>query len=175
MSRDLSLLQPSFRVKVEEVLADCRDLHGLEMWPFFTARSPVDQARLWRQSRSSEVIKNAIAMLERNKAPFLANCLASVGPQSGRWATNALPGQSWHQYGLAVDCFALVDGEAVWNSNGLYRTYADVARSHGLTAGFYFGTSDGVHIQEPRTSAPDMTWAEIDAEMQRIWGKQVAA
>jgi hypothetical protein len=66
-------------------------------------------------------------------------CFERAGPSDGPWATNALPGQSWHQYGEAVDCF-LVDaqGHAVWESRN-YARFGAVGDAGGIWWGGHFG------------------------------------
>lgn len=103
-------------------------------------------------------------------APFLAEVLKSIGPQYGRWATNALPGQSWHQHGLAVDCFLLDgNGHAVWDAgNEGYRIYAEEAVKLGLVAGYFWKPRrDAVHVQKPKGKVLDQfTWQQLDVLMQ---------
>lgn len=172
MARDLSLLRDDFEADARQLIADVLRVDGWTMRSFFTRRSPWEQARLWRQSRGSAEIHRAVAQLEREGAPFLANVILSVGPQHGRWATNALPGQSWHQWGEALDCFALVDGRAVWSrQHPAYRAYAERAREMGLTAGFFWRRQDAVHVQRTSgTVRAKWTWPEIDAIM-RYFGE----
>lgn len=159
MSRDLSLLEPEFRGDVEGVLGECEGL-GVTMRPFFTLRDPFEQARLWRQSRPIMQIMAKVAELEAAGAEFLAHVLVVVGPQFGRHVTNAIPGLSWHQWGEAVDCFWLVDGEAEWSTrkkrpiadgrevNG-YRLYGELAVEAGLTSGgFWTSLKDWPHLQK---------------------------
>lgn len=152
MSRSLDDLTPEFKTKVESVLAIAAT-RGVIMKPFFTLRSVYDQAKLWRQSRTTAEIRGAIDMLHKNGAPFLASVLDGVGPQSGRWATNALPAFSWHQHGEAVDCYWDVFGKTEWNAthdpdNG-YEVYATLAKEQGLEAGHFWSAKakDSVHIQ----------------------------
>jgi len=165
--RDLSLLDDEFRHSIVLVLSRCKRNEFI-MRPFSTLRSPWKQARLWRQSRTTEEIETAIQKLRREGAPFLAMVLQDVGPQFGRWATNALPGQSWHQWGLAVDCFLQsLQGRAVWagNHDG-YKCYAKAAKDQGLTAGYYWKRRDSVHVQAyAETVRALYTWSEIDAAM----------
>ena len=122
--------------KVVALLDRC-EARGTPMRRTSTLRSPFDQATLWRQSRSKEEIEAKIAELKSQSAPFLADCIARVGPQHGDPVTNAIPGLSWHQWGEAVDCFWLVDGEAEWSPrkeiNGLngYQVYARRHRRRG--------------------------------------------
>ena len=108
MSARLEDLLPEFRTKVEAALASLT-AEGLVFRPYFTLRDPVTQARLWRQSRSGAVVRQTIGQLRDQRCDFIVACFERAGPSDGPWATNALPGQSWHQYGEAVDCF-LEDG-----------------------------------------------------------------
>lgn len=139
MSRDLSELIIPFRDKMEELLSTCED-SGYAMRPYFTMRSPFEQAKFWRQSRSSEEIAEKVRWLKQHDAGFIAHCIDSVGPQYGPHVTNAIPGLSWHQWCEAADCFWLLDNRAEWSTrkqvNGIngYRNYADLARQLNLTA-----------------------------------------
>lgn len=117
---------------------------GDELRPFCTIREPFEQARLWRQSRTASEIVKRCAELRDQGAPRIAACIESVGPQSGRWATNAVPGFSWHQHGEAMDCFLVIHGQASWDSEAHgYKAYATEALMLGL------GTvrGDAVHVQ----------------------------
>jgi peptidoglycan L-alanyl-D-glutamate endopeptidase CwlK len=175
MSRDLGALLVPFREKVEELLLACDD-SGYTMRPYFTLRDPFEQARLWRQSRSSEEIGKRLAWLRKNGGGFIADCIESVGPQFGPPVTNAVPGLSWHQWGEAVDCFWLLDGHAQWSTrkkvggiNG-YHHYASRAEELGLIAGGHWHSlKDWPHIQHRAESSPARlyTLEEIDREMQQ--------
>lgn len=174
MSRDISDLEPSFRVKVEDLLSACEGA-GFPMKQFFTLRSPFEQGKLWRQSRSTRQIQEKLAELNSKSADFLAYCIESVGPQTGRHVTNAIPGLSWHQWGEAVDCFWLLDGNAEWSTtkkvggiNG-YRNYANIANSLLLDAGgLWRSLKDWPHVQLRKTSNPSKVYSlkEINDEME---------
>jgi hypothetical protein len=168
MSRDLVDLEPEFRGLVEEVLEDC-SAHGFELVPYSTLRSAADQAKLWRQGRSRNLIQAEIQRLKDAGARQLARTLDQVGPQFGDKVTNALPGESWHNYGLACDCFVKEDGEAIWDSNHPgYRIYAHFATLRGLTAGFYWEElKDAPHVQARRQLNPvsTLTWAEVERRL----------
>lgn len=165
----MDLLAPEFRTKLDAVLATCAE-RGYDMRPYFTRRHPSEQAMFWRQSRSTQQVNAAITKLTENDAPWLAGVLRDVGPQHGRWATNALPGQSWHQWDEAVDCYRLLDGEAVWDS-AHYKIYATVARDAGLEAGFFWQSRDSVHVQYRSGRVLDTySWAEIDERMRAKFG-----
>jgi peptidoglycan LD-endopeptidase CwlK len=178
MAPDLKLLIPEFHEKIARVISLCRE-QGIEMRPFCTVRNPLEQARLWRQSRTKEEISIKIAELNKKGADFLAYCLESAGPQNGRHATNALPGFSWHQWGEAVDCMWIVETRAEWSvqkklgGNNGYRLYAETAVREGLTpGGFWKKFKDWPHVQLRPAASPSkiMSIAEIDAEMKKRFG-----
>lgn len=179
MSRDINDLISEFRDKAVALLASCRQA-GIEMVPYFTLRTPEEQAKLWRQSRSAAEIVAMISELRGHGANYLADVIESVGPQFGDPVTNAVPGNSWHQWGEALDCFWLVDGKAEWSihkkidgKNG-YRTYAGTASEAGLTAGGHWPSfKDWPHVQLRSASSPKgtgLSWAEIDTEMRVKFG-----
>ncbi len=178
MSRDLNDLVPEFKSKIEDLLQACND-SNYPMRQFFTLRSPFEQGKLWRQSRSTQQIQTKLSELEQKGASFLAHCIESVGPQSGRHVTNAIPGLSWHQWGEAVDCFWLVDGGAEWSSrrkvdniNG-YANYANIAQGLGLDAGgLWRSFKDWPHVQLRSDDHPGKIYslAEISTEMEQKFG-----
>ena len=173
MSRELDDLLPEFRNSVLQLLQNCNQ-SGYEMRQFYTLRTPFEQGILWRQSRSTAQIDQKIGELRSNHAEFLAHCIESVGPQNGRHVTNAIPGFSWHQWGEAVDCFWLVNGDAEWstrrkiNGKNGYVNYGTIAKAMGLTAGgFWSSFRDWPHVQMRKESNPGRVFdlAEIDREM----------
>jgi len=169
MSRDIELLKPLFKMKVVELLERTKK-RGFILRPFYTLRNAEEQAKLWRQSRTSEEIHRMVNKLRQEQAPYLADTLENVGPQFGRWATNALPGQSWHNWGEAVDCYVLLEnGKAVWAAaHPGYKVYAEEAKELGMTAGFFWGRKDAVHVQSRGDAVRSIrTWPEINDEMQR--------
>ncbi len=178
MAANIEDLVPEFRQRAQQLLQNCTE-RGVAMRAYFTLRSPFDQAKLWRQSRSREEIDRQIAEFRANGADFLAHCLESVGPQFGDPVTNAPPGYSWHQWGEAVDCFWLVDGHAEWSTlkkidgiNG-YRIYAEEAQSLGLEAGgFWRSIKDWPHVQLRALSHPAkvFTLQQINDEMLARFG-----
>jgi len=171
--RDVFALDESFAVKVSDLLEWCQK-NGRPMKPFFMRRDVWQQAKFWRQSRPIEEIQKAADKLHREGAPFLAAALIDVGPQNGRWATNALPGQSWHQWGLAVDCFAVGDnGKAIWRASfDSYEFYANRAKAIGLTPGYFWRRRDAVHVQAQSDGVQQVyTWPEIDREMKKRYNK----
>lgn len=120
MSRNLSDLKPEFLQKIKFLIANC-ELRGIKMIPYLTYRSPKEQAKLWRQGRSTTTIKAKIKELKAQHCDYIADLIESVGPQAGTGkVTNALPGQSFHQFGEAVDFYWEKEkGTACWNHNEL--------------------------------------------------------
>jgi len=178
MAIDETLLVPGFRDKLHDLLSACRD-KGVEMRPYFGIRSPFEQARLWRQSRTREQINKKIAELSVAGAPFLASCIDSVGPQNGPPVTNALPGLSWHQWGEAADCVWVVAGKTEWSTqkkvNGIngYGLFAQEARAAGLDpGGLWKSLKDWPHVQLQTISSPARLFslAEIDRVMKEKFG-----
>jgi hypothetical protein len=174
----LENLVDGFRQKVVELIENCKN-RGIIMRPYFTLRDPFTQAKLWRQSRTSQKIKEKIDELKNQNAPFLAHCLESVGKQHGPHVTNAIPGLSWHQWGEAVDCEWVVNGETVWSTeetvDGLngYMVYAAEAKKLELEAGFFWTTfQDSGHVQFRKAANPlgDLTIVQIDKEMENRFG-----
>ena len=174
MSRDMGELDPDFREICYRVMSACK-ARGVDMRPFFTARHPVEQGALWRQSRSSAEVQSKVEELVSAGAPYLAQCILDAGPRSGRWATNAIPGLSLHQWGLALDCYWLVNGNAEWSAsathNGVqgYRVYAEEAEKLGLRSLASIG--DPVHVQKPSEGSPKhLGLPDIDSEMRKRCG-----
>jgi peptidoglycan L-alanyl-D-glutamate endopeptidase CwlK len=179
MSRDLNDLIPAFRTQVEDLLGRC-EASGYPMRPFYTLRTPSEQAILWRQSRSTEEIRRRISSLREQGADFLADCIENVGPQTGRHVTNAIPGLSWHQWREAVDCFWLVDGSAEWSYrkriNGMngYANYAHIAGDMGLNSGGNWTSfKDWPHVHMRQESNPGLVYSleEIDRVMRERFGE----
>jgi hypothetical protein len=168
-SRKLQDLVPEFRKLAEKLIQNCA-ARGVIMRPFFTLRGPAVQGKLWCQSRSAEQIRVEIQNLKSQKAKYLASFLNPKFGSMGRWASNAIPGLSWHQWGEAIDCY--VEGpnqEAIWTpSHSGYKIYAEEAVKLGLEAGALWRSRDAVHVQLRKDASPlktGLTLVQIDAEM----------
>ena len=138
-------------------LDDCKD-HGLPMLVHSGLRSLEDQARLYRRSRSPLQIGHKVDELREAGFGFLADKLESVGPQpTGPWATNAAPGESWHNYGMAIDAVLLVDGKPDWNTHFMpkWHQVGLIAVEHSLEwAGNWKKSQEFVHFQAGRGNNP---------------------
>lgn len=180
--RDLNQLNPDFRAIVVSLQKNAQR-RGIDIRAFCTSRTPEEQARLWRQSRSGAEIRGKIAELRDQNAGYLADVLDGVGPQYGRHVTNAIPGLSWHQWREAVDFFWLVDGKACWSTrtrivtqigleNG-YRVMAEEAVKLGLNPGGYWKRfKDWPHVQFRSLSVSKAFGSiqEVSSRMQKEWG-----
>ncbi len=175
MPISLAGLVPEFASSLENLIAKCKD-KGYEMRPNNGLRTPLAQAKLWRQSRSIEEITAKIDEFKSQGALFLANCIATAGPQHGDHATNAPPGFSWHQWGEAMDCFWVLDGKAEWSTTkqvdgaNAYHVFADIGSSLGLTPGGHWPKfKDWPHVQLSKHDSPaaEKSLIEIDDAMKK--------
>ncbi|WP_259071440.1 M15 family metallopeptidase [Mucilaginibacter sp. X4EP1] len=178
MAIDLNTLVPEFKAKVEELLTNCANA-GYPMQPTFAIRTPLDQGKLWRQSRTTDVVQQKITDLRDQGADFLADCIANAGPQNGEHVTNAIPGISWHQFGEAVDCVWILNGKANWSTDLLYNgkngyaVYAQQAKALGLTpGGLWTSFKDWPHVQLRSANGPlgAMTLQQINDTMKARFG-----
>lgn len=172
MTRSLDALSPACADPVRRVLEQCA-AEGLEMRPYVTVRTPLEQAKLWRQSRTRREIDTLLALWQRLGLDYLAAVLEQAGPQYGPEVTQAKPGFSWHQWGEAVDCVWIVGGAAVWSAqpgrtrdrNG-YRRYTEHAIAAGLTAGGVWKQRDWPHLQlRPERGPHDWPFPRINDTM----------
>lgn len=169
MSADLSDLVPAFRTKVDAALAQLAG-ENLVFVPFNTRRDPVTQAAYWRRSRSAAAVQQQIEALRAQGCRFMVACFEKAGPQKpGPWATNALPGLSWHQYGEAVDCYLEgADGHPNWQPRN-YARFGQIGDAQGMWWGGHFGDND--HWQNRRTEPLDVfgSLKTIDDKLAADW------
>ena len=182
MGIKLNDLNAEFRDKLVDLLHNC-EKRGVRMVPYQGLRTPQQQAIYWRQSRTVSQINTAVGMLRQQGAPFLADVLETVGPRHGPEITKALPGNSWHQWGEAADCFWEVNGETNWSTtekiNGVngYQVYAAEAKKLKLDAGLNWAHfKDSPHVQKRSTANPKssgLSWPEIDAAMRQRFASDI--
>ncbi|MDY6857590.1 MAG: hypothetical protein SWO11_23390, partial [Thermodesulfobacteriota bacterium] len=79
MSRSLNMLNDDFRPEAKKLLLAC-EKSGYPMRSYCTLRTPFEQAKLWRQSRTIQEIERQISTLKNYGGDFLAHCLETVGP-----------------------------------------------------------------------------------------------
>lgn len=131
----LDSLDPAFRVQIVELIAKVQEVTNL-VWVCTDARRTMAaQAAIYAQGRT----------------------------KPGKVVSKAPPGSSAHNYGLAVDLWPLdKDGDIWWEASGItFKPLADIARSMGLTAGYYFKTIfDAPHIEHPSWKAQQALWRD---------------
>jgi len=123
MSRSLDDLKPEFRTMVDPWLADCAAAH-IDILITCTLRTMEDQAVLYAQGRTTP----------------------------GSIVTNAKPGQSAHNYGLALDIVPMIHGKPDWSGNSpIWQEIANLGQARGLQ---WLGAPDSpfkeqAHFQHP--------------------------
>jgi peptidoglycan L-alanyl-D-glutamate endopeptidase CwlK len=115
-SRSIEDLHPLLRARVEEWQQDCK-FAGLDILITCTLRSMETQAVLYTYGRS---VQNP------NSKPTPKYPLGKV-------ATNALPGQSAHNYGLAIDFVIMNNGKADWTGTSHnWNKAIELAQARGM-------------------------------------------
>lgn len=170
-------LDPEFASKISAVLANCKQ-QGIEIELREGKRNTFTQAVYWRRSRSKEEVDHKIKELQNSNADFLAYSLFVVGEQHGPHATNALPGLSWHQYGLAVDCAWILDGQICWDNENLYQGIngyevlaQEAKRLHIYSGHDWTNLRDSGHLQANEHASPLAIYnlEEIDELMKEYY------
>lgn len=121
-SRDLSSLQPLFRSKVEKLLGDAKKV-GLDILIYCCYRSIDEQAQLYALGRTVQ----------------------------GRIVTNAPPGHSAHNYGLAFDGVPLIQGRPAWEDHEHWLIYGQIAQDVGLE---WAGSPEYPFHEQPHIQMP---------------------
>jgi len=79
----------------------------------------------------------------------------------GKVVSNARPGSSAHNYGLAADLAPLKKNGSIWweAPRKIWQQMADEAVKLGLTSGFYFKTIfDAPHVEDPAWRQQQALW-----------------
>jgi peptidoglycan LD-endopeptidase CwlK len=167
-SRSIDDLAPQMQVKADMFLQICDNV-GLDVLIYCTLRPLAEQAKLYRQPRSTAKIR-ATAQRLRNafERPDLADILMDVGPQQGPDVTNAAPGMSLHNYGLAFDGVPMIGGKPMWDSrHDSWQLYGECAREAGLVWAGDWTT----FVEYPHCQLPGVDWRDLikhyDFEHQR--------
>lgn len=178
MSRNIDDLRRSFRPIARELIKLTGE-KGYEVVPYFTMRNPVEQAKLWRMTRGKSEIGRKVQSLLNAGALYVANVLESVGPQypgpgiTGH-VTYAVPGESWHNWGDAMDCYLRIDGTIEWDGEHEgYAVYGEVAEGLGMTwGGVWTKPNDPGHVQMPpmKPSLYFDTLSSMSSALERKFG-----
>ena len=106
--------------------------------------------------------------------------MENVGPQQGKvgiHVTNALPGFSWHSYGLAFDAVVIDNktNKPIWETKHPYwKVYADAVRKNGLTWGGDFKSiKDYPHAQLKSENNPTKIYTPEEIKQLLINNKQI--
>jgi len=149
-SRDINLLEPVFKERLLYTTMECQK-KGLDILVYCTVRSLEEQAKLYRQSRTTAQIEAKKREFYQKNLLDLARAIDFVGTQSGPHVTNAAPGESWHNFGEAADCVPLINGKPAWNAKQYpkeWKLFGDIAVSNGLEwAGHWKRFKEFPHVQ----------------------------
>jgi peptidoglycan LD-endopeptidase CwlK len=131
----IDTLEPDVKAIVETILAETSAATGLTWVCVQGRRTMSEQADLYAKGRT----------------------------QRGPKVTNAPPGSSAHNYGLAADCAPLLRGtkHSIWweAPAAVWSTYGAICERHGLTWGGNFRTlSDRPHCEHPRWKTARDEW-----------------
>jgi peptidoglycan L-alanyl-D-glutamate endopeptidase CwlK len=66
----------------------------------------------------------------------------------GKIVTNAKGGDSYHNYGLAIDFVLIVNGKASWTVNKDWLKVIEIFQSYGWESGHYWKFKDSPHVQK---------------------------
>lgn len=119
-TRDLQALDPELRILASRFLYDC-EKQGIKVTIYCTFRTLEEQAVEYAKGRTTP----------------------------GKKVTNAPPGYSWHNYGLAFDCVPVVNGKSVWNDQKLWDKIGAIGKALGMEWGGDFSSPDCPHFQYP--------------------------
>ena len=114
--RRLQSLHPKIRTKVREFLEDA-ERQGLTLRITSGLRTWEEQNKLFAQGRTA----------------------------GGKKVTNARGGQSWHNYGLAIDVVQMVGSTPVWKAD--WNKIGEIGEKHGFEWGGRWKFVDKPHFQ----------------------------
>lgn len=150
-------LHPDAAGKLQEFVQACAD-NGHDLLVYCGYRSLEEQARLYRQGRTALAIGQKIDKLRAAGFGFLGDIIAGVGPQKGdKVVTDAAPGESFHNYGMAIDAVLLINGKPDWDVKDVlaWRAVGDIALAMGVEwAGRWTSFKEMVHFQVGRGANP---------------------
>lgn len=92
----------------------------------------------------------------------------------GKVVTQAPPGHSWHNFGMAVDVVPMPNGQPDWNlGHPAWQRIVALGESLGLTSGSKFSHPDWPHLQLtgkfPVSPTDEVRQLFRDAGMEAIW------
>lgn len=123
-SRAIEHLHPKIQDGAQSFLDKCEEA-GIDVIITSTLRDHECQQKLYDKGRTEESKK-----------------------KKERKVTNAKPGYSWHNWGLAFDFVPVVNGKAIWNDKEVFTQCGEIAESLGFTwAGRWKRFKEMAHCQ----------------------------
>ncbi|PHS70530.1 MAG: hypothetical protein COB22_07850 [Cycloclasticus sp.] len=163
-SRSIDDLSAGFRAQAV-LLKDAAEAVGLDLIIYCTRRSFAEQAKLYRNGRTlAQIQDKADELCEQWGRADLATILMDVAPQFGkRILTYAAPGQSYHNYGLALDAVPLREGRPVWGDTepddlALWNLYGELAGDVNMEWG---GSWSPGKIDRPHMQQKNINWRNL--------------
>jgi len=134
-SRKIEDLHPKVMEKAKDFLAKCAE-QGIDVLIYCTYRSQAEQAELYAIGRTTP----------------------------GKIVTNAKPGYSYHNWGLAFDCVPLINGKPMWDSkNPMWQKLGELGKSVGLEwAGDWKKFKEYPHFQLALYPIEDLVEKRVD-------------
>lgn len=138
----ISKLEPRFAEKIIEFIDVARDA-GLNVDALAGLRTFSEQDKLYAQGRS----------------------------KPGKKVTNAKGGQSWHNYGLAVDVVFKVNGQWSWDEANPWSKLGMIGQQHGLEwGGAWKSSKDRPHFQYTGgVTTKDAILYHAEGGIERVW------
>jgi len=131
MSYDINKLHPAIRKMVGDFLADAQ-AQGIDLRIVQGMRTFEEQDKLYNQEHDG-----------------IDNDGNGKIDDKSEHVTNAKPGQSFHNYGLAIDVCPFVNGKPDWNSK-LWSKIGEIGKKHGFSwGGDWKSFKDIPHFEYP--------------------------
>ena len=153
-------LLPSFQNLIEN-FTEKLNVTGIRYRLINGYRSGIEQAKLWRQGRSTALIMRVREELRAKGEKVISGFILDAGPQTNPYiVTHALPFQSPHQFGCALDLVPYYGNLLLWDNklnqkstdvDKLWKTCGQLSKECGLEWGGdwrYF--KDRAHYQHPQ-------------------------
>lgn len=143
-NRDLSALHPGLQPLVTRWINNCR-ARKIQILVVETARSWDVMKAYYSRGRNELATVNSLYKRAGLRPITLKDNRSTI--------TNAMPGESWHYYGLALDAVPVINGKADWLYNpedpkDYFDEMAEEADMLGLTWGGKFRTfPDYPHLE----------------------------
>lgn len=129
---DINKLHPAIREIVKQFAQECAK-QGYPILIYMGARTIEEQNKLFNQPYDG-----------------IDNDKDGKVDESDEKVTNARGGESWHNYGLAIDVVPLIGGKAAWDRKDIYEEIGTIGESLGFEWGGRWKFVDRPHFQFPR-------------------------